>query len=134
MAPFFKLTEQQRVEYDKASISMLKELEFWALYNDKYIETDRDYWTLLATFERYMDSPSPQNEHRLKTAIKSLQEMGADGDWLWEIYDEINDFLELKLWPWLNQLWAGIILQDFELMEKVLYEHSDFSVRKLPLP
>ncbi|MGA7875888.1 MAG: hypothetical protein WCA08_09505 [Desulfoferrobacter sp.] len=51
MAPFFELTGTQQVEYDKASINTLKELDFWVLYNGRYIETDRAYWTLLAWFE-----------------------------------------------------------------------------------
>lgn len=124
MATFFKLTEKQLTEYNKTSMSILKELDFWVLSNDKYIETDRDYWTLIARFERYMDSPSPENNSRLKSTIESFGVMGADADWLWEIYGELNQFLEQKLWPWLNQLWAGIILQDLEFMEKMLERSS----------
>lgn len=106
-----------------------QELDFWVLYNEKYVKTDTDYWTLLARFERFMDSPSYENNRRLRSTIKLFEEMGADADWLWEIYDQVMAFLELKLWPWLKQRWLEIILRDFEFMEKSSKSLPDFPLR-----
>lgn len=106
-----------------------QELDFWVLYNEKYVKTDTDYWTLLARFERFMDSPSYENNRRLRSTIKLFEEMGADADWPWEIYDQELAFLELKLWPWLKQRWVEIILRDFEFMEKSSKSLPDFPLR-----
>ena len=120
MAPFFKLEPKQQQEYVIASRAMTKELDFWAVHNDTYMDEDKTYWRLLALFERYMDAPSPENNRRLQSMIKSFEEQGADGDWLWEIYDEVVHFVESKLWPWATQLWHDIIVQDVQVMEKIL--------------
>lgn len=90
MAPFFILTETLQIEYDKASINTLKELDFWVLYNDWYIETDRAYRTLLARFENYMGSPSLKNNRKLKSTIKSFQKMGAGTEKTKRFHKETN--------------------------------------------
>jgi hypothetical protein len=123
VAPFFKLEPKQQKEYGIACRAMTKELDFWALHNDQYMDEDKTYWRLLARFEKYMDAPSPENNRKLKSMIKFFEEKGADGDWLWEIYDEVVHFVESKLWPWANQLWHDIILQEIELMERILARH-----------
>jgi hypothetical protein len=120
VAPFFKLEPEQQQEYVIASRAMTRELDFWAVHNDPFMDEDKTYWLLLARFEKYMDAPSMENNRKLKSMIKSFEEKGADGDWLWEIYDEVVFFVDSKLWPWAIQLWHDIIVQDVEVMEKLL--------------
>lgn len=124
MAPFFRLSNSQRAEYDEHLRAVTMELDFWALENDSYIEDDRAYWCLLAVFERYMDAPRPENHRRLKSMLESLESKGADADWLWEIYDDAVGFVQEKLWPWFVQLWADISAQDVAFMEKLLEKEN----------